>query len=68
MNQMGMTTDQYAQAPRNQLTTQQLINAIAGTDFMPSGESDQLAALVSQQRVVRNHRCQRTGGEAGGDR
>ncbi|SQC23230.1 peptidyl-prolyl cis-trans isomerase D [Klebsiella pneumoniae] len=31
---MGMTTDQYAQALRNQLTTQQLINAIAGTDFM----------------------------------
>ncbi|VFT74117.1 peptidyl-prolyl cis-trans isomerase D [Klebsiella aerogenes] len=50
---MGMTTDQYAQALRNQLTTQQLINAIAGTDFMLPGESDQLAALVSQQRVVR---------------
>ena len=48
-----MTTDQYAQALRNQLTTQQLINAIAGTDFMLPGESDQLAALVSQQRVVR---------------
>ncbi|WP_434636019.1 peptidylprolyl isomerase [Klebsiella sp. I138] len=53
VNQMGMTTDQYAQALRNQLTTQQLINAIAGTDFMLSGESDQLAALVSQQRIVR---------------
>lgn len=52
VNQMGMTTD-HAQALRNQLTTQQLINAIAGTDFMLSGESDQLAALVSQQRVVR---------------
>lgn len=48
-----MTTDQYARALRNQLTTQQLINAIAGTDFMLPGESDQLAALVSQQRVVR---------------
>ena len=53
VNQMGMTADQYAQALRNQLTTQQLINAIAGTDFMLPGESDQLAALVSQQRVVR---------------
>ena len=41
-----MTTDQYAQALRNQLTTQQLINAVAGTDFMLPGESDQLAALV----------------------
>ena len=53
VNQMWMTTDQYAQALRNQLTTQQLINAVAGTDFMLPGESDQLAALVSQQRVVR---------------
>jgi peptidyl-prolyl cis-trans isomerase D len=50
---MGMTADQYAQALRNQLTTQQLINAVAGTDFMLKGETDELAALVSQQRVVR---------------
>ncbi|HEY1847519.1 MAG TPA: peptidylprolyl isomerase [Buttiauxella sp.] len=50
---MGMTTDQYAQALRNQLTTQQLINAIVGTDFMLTGETDELAALVSQERVVR---------------
>ncbi len=33
LNQMGMTADQYAQALRNQLTTQQLINGVAGTDF-----------------------------------
>ncbi|VFS89997.1 Peptidyl-prolyl cis-trans isomerase D [Kluyvera cryocrescens] len=37
----------------NQLTTQQLINAVAGTDFMLPGETDQLAELVSQQRLVR---------------
>ncbi|KFC08638.1 peptidyl-prolyl cis-trans isomerase [Trabulsiella guamensis ATCC 49490] len=53
VNQMGMTADQYAQALRNQLVTQQLINAVAGTDFMLPGETDELAALVSQQRVVR---------------
>ncbi|HCO7572850.1 peptidylprolyl isomerase [Escherichia fergusonii] len=53
LNQMGMSADQYAQALRNQLTTQQLINGIAGTDFMLKGETDELAALVSQQRVVR---------------
>jgi peptidyl-prolyl cis-trans isomerase D len=53
VNQMGMNADQYAQALRNQLTSQQLINAIAGTDFMLKGETDELAALVSQQRVVR---------------
>ncbi|RPH24706.1 peptidylprolyl isomerase [Buttiauxella warmboldiae] len=53
INNMGMTADQYAQALRNQLTTQQLINAVVGTDFMLAGETDELAALVSQQRVVR---------------
>ncbi|WHP30344.1 peptidylprolyl isomerase [Trabulsiella odontotermitis] len=53
VNQMRMTADQYAQALRNQLVTQQLINAVAGTDFMLPGETDELAALVSQQRVVR---------------
>ncbi|WAH53860.1 peptidylprolyl isomerase [Pseudescherichia vulneris] len=53
VNQMGMTADQYAQALRNQLTSQQLINAVAGTDFMLKGETDELAALVAQQRVVR---------------
>lgn len=53
INQMGMTADQYAQALRNQLTTQQLINAVVGTDFMLNGETDELAALVSQQRLVR---------------
>lgn len=53
VNQMGMTADQYAQALRNQLTTQQLISGVAGTDFMLKGETDELAALVAQQRVVR---------------
>ncbi|HEX4502871.1 MAG TPA: peptidylprolyl isomerase [Scandinavium sp.] len=53
VGQMGMTTDQYAQALRNQLVTQQLINAIVGSEFMLPGETNQLAALVSQQRVVR---------------
>ncbi len=53
VGQMGMTTDQYAQALRNQLVTQQLINAIVGSEFMLPGETDQLASLVSQQRVVR---------------
>lgn len=53
VNQMGMTADQYAQALRNQMVSQQLINAIAGTDFMLKGETDELATLVAQQRVVR---------------
>ncbi|MDX6018949.1 peptidylprolyl isomerase [Scandinavium sp. V105_16] len=53
VGQMGMTTDQYAQALRNQLVTQQLINAIVGSEFMLPGETDELAALVSQQRIVR---------------
>ncbi len=52
VNQMGMTADQYAQALRNQLTTQQLINGVAGNDFMLKGETNERAALVSQQPVV----------------
>jgi peptidyl-prolyl cis-trans isomerase D len=53
ISNMGMTADQYAQALRNQLTTQQLINAVVGTDFMLTGETDELAALVAQERLVR---------------
>jgi len=53
VNQMGMSADQYAQALRNQLTSQQLINAVAGTDFMLKGETDELVALAAQQRVIR---------------
>jgi len=51
---MGFTADQYAEALRKQLTTQQLVTAVAGTDFMLDGESDALAALVSQERLVRS--------------
>ncbi|MTD40832.1 peptidylprolyl isomerase [Erwinia sp. CPCC 100877] len=50
---MGMSADQYANALRRQLTTQQLINAVIGSDFMLPGETDSLAALAAQQRVVR---------------
>lgn len=53
LGNMGMSADGYAQALRNQLTTQQLINAVVGTDFMLNGETDELAALVSQERLVR---------------
>lgn len=53
VNRMGMTADQYAQALRNQLTTQQVINGVAGTEFMLKGETNELAELVAQQRVVR---------------
>ncbi len=53
ISNMGMTADQYAQALRNQLTTQQLISAVVGTDFMLTGETDELAALVAQERLVR---------------
>ncbi|MEN4929790.1 peptidylprolyl isomerase [Erwinia billingiae] len=53
INQMGFTADQYAEALRKQLTTQQLIAAVTNTDFMLTGETDALAALVSQERLVR---------------
>jgi len=50
---MGFTADQYAEALRKQLATQQLINAIANTDFMLKGETGKLVDLVSQQREIR---------------
>lgn len=50
---MGFTADRYAQALRKQLTTQQLIKSVTGTDFVLGNEGDALAALVSQQRLVR---------------
>ncbi|MBJ3814819.1 peptidylprolyl isomerase [Shimwellia pseudoproteus] len=54
LSSMGMSADQYAQALRNQLTTQQLINAVVGSDFMLNGETDNIAALVSQERLARS--------------
>lgn len=48
-----MTPDSYAQSLRNQLLNQQVVNAVLGTDFTLKGEADEIAALVSQQRVVR---------------
>ena len=53
INNLGFSADQYAEALRKQLTTQQLVQAITGTDFVLGNESDSLAALVSQQRLVR---------------
>lgn len=53
LSRMGITPDQYAESLRKQLTTQQVIEAVANTDFMLPGEADSLAALVSQQRIAR---------------
>ncbi|WP_147195808.1 peptidylprolyl isomerase [Pantoea sp. CCBC3-3-1] len=53
INNMGLSAEQYAQALRKQLTTQQLIAAVTGTDYMLPGETESLAALVSQERLVR---------------
>lgn len=53
INNMGFSADQYAEALRKQLTTQQLINSVTGTDFVLGNEADSLAGLVSQQRLVR---------------
>lgn len=53
INNMGLSADQYAEALRKQLITQQLIQSVTGTDFMLLGETNSLAALVSQERTVR---------------
>ncbi|NJD85313.1 peptidylprolyl isomerase [Candidatus Erwinia dacicola] len=50
---LGFFSDQYAEALRKQLTTQQLIQSVTGTDFVLGNEADSLAALVAQQRLVR---------------
>lgn len=50
---MGFSADQYAEALRKQLLNQQLINAIANTDFMLKDEATKLTDLVSQQREIR---------------
>ncbi|MCQ4094614.1 peptidylprolyl isomerase [Erwinia persicina] len=54
ISNMGFSADQYAEALRKQLTTQQLIQSVTGTDFVLGNETDSLAALVSQQRLVRD--------------
>lgn len=53
ISNLGFSADQYAEALRKQLTTQQLIQSVTGTDFVLGNETDSLAALVSQQRLVR---------------
>jgi peptidyl-prolyl cis-trans isomerase D len=53
LSSMGFTADRYAEALRKQLATQQLINAIANTDFMLKGETSKLVELVSQKRDIR---------------
>ena len=50
---MGFTADQYAEALRKQLANQQLIGAVANTDFMLKDETTKLVDLVSQQREIR---------------
>lgn len=50
---LGFSADQYAEALRKQLTNQQLIQSVTGTDFVLGNEADSLAALVAQQRLVR---------------
>ena len=52
---MGFTADQYAEALRKQLATQQLINAIANTDFMLKNETSKLVDLVAQTMSPRSN-------------
>lgn len=53
ISSMGFTADQYAEALRKQLSNQQLINAVANTDFMLKGETSKLVDLVAQKRDIR---------------
>ncbi|MDF7680354.1 peptidylprolyl isomerase [Enterobacteriaceae bacterium ESL0689] len=53
IRRMDITTEQFAQALRTQLTTQQLAEAVVDTNFMLPDEATQLVTLITQQRVVR---------------
>lgn len=50
---MGYSADRYAEALRKQLATQQLISAVASTDFMLKDETSKLVELVAQKRDIR---------------
>lgn len=50
---MGLTPDNYAQLVRQQLTSQQLIQAYTATGFTLPVEVEAMAALTMQQRDVR---------------
>lgn len=53
LSNAGLTADRYAEGLRKQLANQQLINAVANTDFMLKGETSKLVDLVSQKRDIR---------------
>lgn len=53
LSNSGISADSYAAMLRIGLATQQLETGIVGSDFMLKGETDALAALIAQQRVVR---------------
>lgn len=53
LNSMGLTSNQYAELLRNQLTINQLLFAIKETYFLLPREKDVLTALITQERVVR---------------
>lgn len=53
INNMRLTPEQYAEYLREQLTSQQLISALSDTNFILSTETDNLATLLAQKRVVR---------------
>lgn len=49
----GFTPDQYAQYTRQRLINQQMIQGFGGSDIVPPGEAQSMAALVLQEREVR---------------
>lgn len=53
LHDSGITPEQYAKLLRGELTTSLLINGLIRSDFILPEETERLATLLAQQRVVR---------------
>ncbi|CAK9884120.1 MAG: Peptidyl-prolyl cis-trans isomerase D [Candidatus Erwinia impunctatus] len=53
INNIGFSTEQYAESLRKQLSAQQLITGLTNTDFMLSDEVAATINLVAQTRTIR---------------
>jgi len=53
LSSVNYTPDSYAASLRKSLANQQLAQAVGNTDFVLNSEANRIAALVSQQRQIR---------------
>ncbi|MFP1741477.1 peptidylprolyl isomerase [Lonsdalea quercina] len=53
VRRLGLSPDTFAQMLRKQLTTQQLVRGLGGTEFLLPQELDRLVQLAAQDRTIR---------------